>query len=418
MQSKSCSNLKLWGMAAIFAFLVALLAGPGWAGAGSGHGSPAAQVAAAVSPRGLVPAVVYYDNGYHIHEIALKGTWLDRDLTAAATGAPTVIAGGAKIMAFRRRDGVSMVVYRGTDTHIHALYLELVFDGKTWKEVWRWADLTAITGSPHASSDPFGSVRSDGVSTVVYAGIDGNLHELRLDNGWRWADLTAISGAPAASTSRPVAYVRADGIDTIVYKEFATSHIIELRLDSGWKWADLTDLAKAPLPASDLSAYVRSDGISTILYTAADKHVHEVRLEEKWIWADLSVICGAPDASLDTPYGYVRSDKINAILYAAYAGYVRVHELRLDNGWKHYELTSIKDAQGGYGPVGYVRSDGITAVVYVGWITRHIYEIRLEVVWIWADLTAIAGGPDVRSIGWAYNRSTVTYTFMPVMRRR
>ena len=41
----------------------------------------------ALSHSHLTPAVVYVTDDGHIHEIALKGTWQDGDLTAAA-GAP------------------------------------------------------------------------------------------------------------------------------------------------------------------------------------------------------------------------------------------------------------------------------------------------------------------------------------------
>ena len=115
----------------------------------------------ALSHSHLTPAVVYVTGDGHIHEIALKGTWQHRDLTAAA-GAPLTYSYDTRAMAFRRSDGVSMVVYRGTDNHIHSLYLELVHQGNSWQEVWHWADLSAITGSPAAASDPYGYVRSDG----------------------------------------------------------------------------------------------------------------------------------------------------------------------------------------------------------------------------------------------------------------
>lgn len=368
----------------------------------------------ALSRSYLTPAVVYVAGDAHIHEIALKGTWQDRDLTAAA-GAPVTASGSPRPMAYRRSDGVSMVVYRGVDNHIHSLYLELVRQGNSWQEVWHWADLSAITGSPTAASDPYGYVRSDGISTVVYTGSDGHIHDLRLEGSWIWADLTAIAAAPTA-TGRPIAYVRGDGINTVVYTDASVGHICELRLDDGWKWSDLTDLASAPLPMSALSAYVRSDGISTINYTGYDGHIHDLRLETNWIWADLTDISGAPGTSY-TPFGYVRSDGINAIVYAgAGANAGRIYELRLDNGWQYYELTSVPNAVLGYGPVGYVRADGISAVVYLG-TDWHIQDIRLETVWQWVDLTYLAGAPDAGSYPWPYNRSVVAHVCLPLIRR-
>jgi len=367
----------------------------------------------------LTPAVVYVTDDGHIHEIALKGAWQDRDLTAAA-GAPVTYAGLSQPMAYRRSDGVSMVVYRGTDDHIHALYLELVRQGTSWQEVWHWADLSAITGSPAAASDPYGYVRSDGISTVVYTGSDGHIHELRLETGWIWADLTAISGAPTAAPGRPITYVRGDGINAIVYKGMPAQggYIYELRLDEGWKWVNLNTLASAPLPLSELSAYVRSDGISTIIYAGYDGHIHEVRLETGWIWADLTVISGAPGTGY-RPFGYVRSDGINAIVYATGGtdpGHI--YELRLDNGWQYYELTSVPNAVRGYRPVGYVRADGISAVVYVGGTVWHIQEIWLgKDGWHWADLSDLAGAAVAGSSPWPYNRSVIANIYLPSVLR-
>ena len=371
----------------------------------------------ALSHSHLTPAVVYVTDDGHIHEIALKGTWQDRDLTAAA-GAPVTYSGLPQPMAYRRSDGVSMVVYRGTDDHIHSLYLDLLRQGNDWQEVWHWADLSAITGSPAAASDPTGYVRSDGISTVVYTGSDGHIHDLRLETDWIWADLTAIAGAPAASGGRPIAHVRGDGINTIVYKAASDGHICELRLDDGWKWADLTALSGAPPPMSDLSAYVRSDGISTINYAGWDGHVHDIRLETDWIWTDLTAISGAPGTGY-RPYGYVRSDGINAIVYATSgmdAGHI--YELRLDSGWQYYELTSVPNAIRGYGPVGYVRADGISAVVYLGGSVWHIQDIRLEKDgWHWVDLSYLAGAPAAGSYPWPYNRSTIVRVHLPIVLR-
>jgi hypothetical protein len=365
----------------------------------------------------LTPAVVYVTDDGHVHEIALKGTWQDRDLTLAA-GAPVSYAGVSQPMAYRRSDGVSMVVYRGTNDHIYALYLEVLWQGGNLQEVWHWADLSAITGSPVAGGDPYGYVRSDGISTVVYTGFDGHIHELRLEGGWLEADLTAIAGAPAASSGRPIAYVRGDGINTIVYSAAADGHICELRLDDGWKWADLTALSGAPALLSELSAYVRSDGISAINYAGSDGHVHELRLETGWIWADLTALSGAPGTGYK-PYGYVRSDGLNAIVYAlGGADSGRIYELWLDNGWHFYELTSVPNAGRGYRPVGYIRADGTSAVVYVGGAPWHVQEIRLEPDgWHWLDLSHQAGAPAVSSYSWPYNRSAIARVYLPLVVR-
>jgi hypothetical protein len=366
----------------------------------------------------LTPAVVYIAGNGHIHEIALKGTWQDRDLTAAAEAPVVAYPGVIQPMAYRRSDGVSMVIYRGADSDVHSLYLELRRQGNTWQEVWHWANLSAITGSPAAASDPYGYIRSDGISAVVYTDSQGHIRDLRLEGGWIGSDLTYIASAPTAiPDSRPVAYVRGDGINTVVYKAAVSGQIHELRLDDGWKWTNLSGPSGAPLPLSDLSAYVRSDGISTINYAGYDHHIYDLRLETGWISADLTAISGAPETE-SRPFGYVRSDGINAIVYATSgpdAG--RIYELRLDNGWQYYELTSVPNAVRGYRPVGYVRADGISAVVYLGGSVWHVQDIRLETAWQWADLTDLAGAPVTGSYPWPYNRSVVVRIYVPLIVR-
>ena len=365
----------------------------------------------------LIPAVVYEAGDGHIHELALKTAWQHTDLTAES-GGPSPYD---QIMAFRRGDGVSMIVYKGWDRHIHTIYLELVRQGNSWHEHWKWADLTAITGAPDAASEPYGYVRSDGIAAVVYGGYDEyHIHELWLDNGWHWADLTALSGAPIADGfRRPMPYVRGDGVNAVAYAALPSGHLCELRLEGGWKWADLTALAGAPRPSSGLAAYVRSDGISTINYARTDGHVYDLRLENGWRWADLTALSGAPGEGLIAlqPSGYVRSDGINAVLYAtAPSQGSLLYELRLDNGWRYYELTAVPNAARGYDPTGYVRADGISAVVYRS-TDGHIQELRLGTTWQSADLTSLAAAPIAVADPWPYNRSTISSVYLPMIAR-
>jgi hypothetical protein len=367
----------------------------------------------------LKPAIVFSTIDRHIHELVLKDTWQHYDLTAAS-GAPLSLNWGFQPMAFVRSDGVPMVIFRGKDYHVIAIYMELPSLGNNWQQMWQWADLTAITGSHLADSEPFGYVRNDGISTVVYIGIDGHVHDLRLEGSWIWADLTNISGAPNA-TGRAIAYVRGDGVNTVIYPG-PKCHVYELRLENTWKWADLTNLTGSPeTTCYEISAYVRSEGISTINYRGTDAHIHDIRYENNnWIWSDLTTISGAPGIEdiRDLPYGYVRADGINAIVYNTgdFTDPGRIFELRLDKGWQYFELTSIPNAIRGDYPVGYVRADGISAVVYMG-KENHIQEIRLEEEgWIWADLTALIGAPAAIGHPWPYNRSVfISYIYLPLV---
>jgi hypothetical protein len=398
------------------AILLIVLGQPGLAAGRSGSASDRAP-----SQTNLIPAVVYVSDNGHIHELALKGAWQHRDLTAAASAPPAYLW---RAMAFQRSDGVSMVVYRGEDAHIHSLYLELKKQGDAWQEVWHHADLGDIAGAPDAVViDPFGYVRSDGINAVVYVGADRHIHELRLEGTWIHADLTILTDPDAPNAwggQRPFAYDRGDGINAIVYNSHPDKHIIELRLDNtGWVWADLTAISipNAPIAWSELTAFVRS-GIPTINYSCSAGHIHEVRLDPAWYHYDLTgAVPGAPIANdWTTPYGYVRSDGSNDIVFTV-GKYPdsHIYDFYLDNTWHYYEMTSVPNAKLGIRPIGYVRADGVSAVVYQG-IDDHIHEIRLETEWIWADLTSLAGAP-IGNYPWPYNRSAVGFTYLPLIVR-
>ena len=53
---------------------------------------------------------------------------------------------------------------------------ELAFVGNTWVHT----DLSRATGTPTDAGPPFAYVRSDGVSSIVYCGADRHIHELAL----------------------------------------------------------------------------------------------------------------------------------------------------------------------------------------------------------------------------------------------
>jgi hypothetical protein len=80
----------------------------------------------------------------------------------------------------------------GTNTgHIYELWLG---------SAWQYYELTSV---PHAvlGYAPVGYVRGDGISAVVYLGTDSHIHEIRLDTKWHAADLTNLAGGPDAGSS-------------------------------------------------------------------------------------------------------------------------------------------------------------------------------------------------------------------------
>src|SRR5215469_1856244 len=184
-------------------------------------------------------------------------------------------------VGYRRSDGISAVVYLGTDVpHIYEFRLE--------RDGWHPADLTQLTGAPLPASDgqgvPAPYVRSDGINAVVYRGNDNNIYELYLRDGWHVGYLSQLTGAPPALMN-PAPYVRSDGINAVTYVGW-DGHIYELRLDwDGWHPADLTQRTGAPLAASAPAPYAGMNGISRVVYSGlADGwgyayHLYELRLE-------------------------------------------------------------------------------------------------------------------------------------------
>jgi hypothetical protein len=63
---------------------------------------------------------------------------------------------------------------------------------------WQYYELTSVSGALRGYM-PVGYVRADGISTVVYLGSDWHVQDIRLETWWIWADLTSLAGAPAAA---------------------------------------------------------------------------------------------------------------------------------------------------------------------------------------------------------------------------
>ena len=282
------------------------------------------------NPRGYVrgdnvSAVVYATLNQQIHELALTdGGWVHNSLSAYGG------QGGTEPMGYRRSDNMSSVVYRGIDGHIHELALvgEEAFP-------WRDFDLTAHSGAPVGGSHPMGYVRHDNVSSVVYTGTDGHIHELALNandgGGWRDFDLTKESGAIVGG-STPMGYVRHDNVSVVDYTG-ADGHIHELALnmnDGGaWRDFDLTMISGAPAGGLGPIGCNKQNGSSSVIYSSPSHEIHELLYNKfiAWGYTNLSKefeLQGNFHGS--TPMGYVRSDGRYAIVFEQAA---RIHEFLL-----------------------------------------------------------------------------------------
>ncbi|NJM90835.1 MAG: trypsin-like serine protease [Myxococcales bacterium] len=168
-------------------------------------------------------SVVRTASNGRVHELYLGSNWTAGDIQGSAPGV------ASKLTAYRRADGVNAVVYRSTGNRI----IELALTGPQWT----WADLSSWGGETPAGN-PVAYVKADGVSAVVYRGAStGHLIELRLGSrAWIATDLSTASGSGVSASSDPSAFVRSDGISSVVFR--SGSHIWELfqGADESWGW--------------------------------------------------------------------------------------------------------------------------------------------------------------------------------------
>jgi hypothetical protein len=270
----------------------------------------------------------------------------------------------ADVVGYLRSDGFDSIVHKGTDGHLH----ELFRGGTGWGE--GDVSLATVNGVPPAPASALAAyVRADGRNAIVYRSGTGLVEVALMDAGWTWNWLPIIPGS--TPTGDPAAYVRADGLSAVLYRT-SYNHIIELsevgtgNNPTGWLATDLTiAIYGAPLASSDPTAYVRSDGLSSVLFRSGDQ-IFELFMtpDHHWDWGEPSALAGAPPA-LSKPAGYSHHDGWNAIVYLTTSN--RLEELWLDGyGWHAGDITG--NAGTYYGdPVPYVRTDAVESVLHWSW---------------------------------------------------
>jgi hypothetical protein len=128
------------------------------------------------------------------------------------------------------------VVYRGNDAHIHELWLTPGSGG------WQYADLSALSGAWDAWGEPFGYfTHSDSTARVIYRGSDDHIHELWLQQagGWNHADLAALTSAPPAIGDSGAYVTPLTGPGAVAARVLyrgRDNHIHELGLQPGGAW--------------------------------------------------------------------------------------------------------------------------------------------------------------------------------------
>lgn len=321
-------------------------------------------------------SVVHKTDAGAIHEYYRNASqWFVGGLPTLAGEPP---AGDAKLSAYRRGDGINVVLYRST----HGKLVEIALLSTGWK--------AAALPAQDLVGDPIGYVGGDGFSAVMYRDAFNRLHELRLGSqGWHdealdlrdagfpqiasdpvpfvdaegvndvvvrttnnhlvrafpfdgqpsfWdsEDITASSGAPLAA-GRPYPYTRRNGTTAIVYRTQG-GRLVELRRTASGAWITEDLTPPGVTIAHDPVAYVRTDGVDSIVYRGNDNHLRETTRSPLQHW-DLTAIWGIPTVISD-PTVYLRADVTNSVLY--HLNFLHGGELSFsvgDSGWARTDLT-------------------------------------------------------------------------------
>ena len=317
--------------------------------------------------------------------------WHHRDISALAT-APSA-AGDPAAYVF----GNEIVVYRGTDSHVHQL------SAAANQGPWSHIDLTALTNAPLAAGDPFGFV--NGAQLVVYRGTDNHIHQL-YNNGTQWlqADLSQLASAPPASGD-PFGSSSPTGKQLVDYTG-TDGHIHQLYINGGnWLQADLTALTNAPSSGSDPFEYPLG-GNQIVPFRGVDSDIHQlytINNNSQWVQADLSKSTGAPPASGD-PFGSSTPSGRPLVDYTGTDGHIHQLYMTGSGSWALADLTALTNATSSGGdPFEYLLGGNqIVAFRGVDSDIHQLYTINNNAQWVQADLSKSAGAPPSAGNPFAY----------------
>ena len=255
-----------------------------------------------------INVVLYRSTHGKVIEVALvPGVgWQTFVLATGAVGDPA---------GFIRGDGLSSVVYRSANG-LRELHLEA--------SGWVLKDPTAaIPNAPSIGSEPVPFVDRWGTTMIVFTTTTNKIARLSAyatsPGTWQLDLPSDIAGAPApAPGARPYGYTRKSGKPAIVYRS-ASQRLIELRFESTWVIQDLTPPVNPSQPNDHLIihdpvAYVRTDGVESVVWRAYSGHLREASRNPTLQWWDLSAQYGIPTL-LNDPSVYIRLDNANGILY-------------------------------------------------------------------------------------------------------
>lgn len=272
---------------------------------------------------GLLVALYRGTDG-HVHSLYWSTGAVGRDALSATAGAPP---SSGNPVGFVQKDGTNVVIYRSADGHLHSLW-------------WTGAnppgteDLTPPSGVTAAAGDPAPYINTNtGENIVLYRGTDRHIHSMYWTTGAVGHDnLSGFAGSPQAKGD-PVAYYTGHNDGHQVTYRSDDGHLHELwwvgnNPVSHW---DLTAAAAgAPPGASDPAVYY-SAGTNTkhVIYRSADGHLNEIW----WVpgggipaYIDITLRAFAP-AAADKPTAFtVEGPNSQHVVYRGTDG--QIHEIR------------------------------------------------------------------------------------------
>lgn len=230
--------------------------------------------------------VLYVGTDQHVHDLEWSNNgqgWHNFDLTTLAGGATVVSNGGLSSFSDTPLSTSRFVFYIGRDLHVYAL--QWSNNGQGWQNF----DLIGLAGGPTVAATGISSFVDTSTATrlVLYVGSDQHVHDLEWSNngqGWQNFDLTALTGGVVVASGGALASF----MDTLNAARFvlyvgSDHHVHDLQWSNngqGWQHFDLTALAGGPLVASSggaLTAFVDTlNPADLVLYIGSDSHVHDL----------------------------------------------------------------------------------------------------------------------------------------------
>jgi hypothetical protein len=258
---------------------------------------------AARSPNAAGDPVGTFNPATNTHHIAYRGTdgqlhvvyWIGADGSAQYEGplrdsrGEAPLPAGDPSMYFDAR-GNNVVVYRGTDNHIHSIYWALDEAGHD--------ALSQFAGTPTARGEPVASYIPEVDETqITYRGSDDHLYEIygfgdAPAQGWDVTDATP--GAPPSASDPAVYYISASNTKHIIYGS-SDGHLHEISwiVNAGQPPAhvDLTVAGLARRAVDRPAAFSVYGGITTqhVIYRSTDNEIRELRSPgglSGWRWCN------------------------------------------------------------------------------------------------------------------------------------